>query len=344
MSATLIHARGFEWGRNLANHRLSSLFSSPAWIEAVVRTYGFDVLASIPANHGAADAAILFSHIRDVRGSRIVCLPFSDYCDPLIEDASAWSELVEPLLTLTSPVRLRCLWNSLPSGDARFTLYKRAKWHAIDLTRAEDNLWADLSGRARQNIRHAWRSGVVVREGKSLKDVQLFHRMHSHLRKAKYRLLAQPLAFFENLHEIFSHEDRVTVLIAELGDTPLAGIFLLQWRDVLYYKFNATLDQQSRPNDLLLWRAMLLGHRRGLATLDLGISDPDQPGLVRYKRKFATEERDICFFEWLPQEYRDPRENDASEVFGHITRLLTHPSVPDEITRAAGEAFYRFFA
>jgi CelD/BcsL family acetyltransferase involved in cellulose biosynthesis len=343
MSATLVQASGNEWSRNLASHRLSSLFSSPLWIDAVARTYGFDIVASVRSRSHAADDAILFSHIRDLRGSRVVCLPFSDYCDPLVEDPGTWRDLVEPLLTLDAPIRLRCLRSPLPNEDPRFTPYKQAKWHAIDLSRAQDALWDDLSGQARQNIRQACRSGVIVREGKCLEDVRLFHRMHSHLRKTKYRLLAQPLAFFENLHAIFSQEDRVTVLIAELDDVPLAGIFLLQWHDVLYYKFNATLDPRHRPNDLLLWRAMLFGHKRKLTFLDLGLSDIDQPGLLHYKRKFATEEGDIRFFEWLPQNYQNPQEGEASEVFKCVTQLLTHPSVPDDITRAAGDKFYRFF-
>ncbi len=136
----------------------------------------------------------------------------------------------------------------------------------------------------------------------------------------------------------------LTVLVAERDGEHLAAIFLLQWQDVLYYKFNASFDQSSRPNDLLLWRAMLFGRRLGMAMLDLGLSDLEQPGLVRYKRKFATEERDISFFEWLPKDIHDPRAEEASETLGHVTRLLTDPSVPDEITRAAGERFYRFFA
>jgi hypothetical protein len=47
------------------------------------------------------------------------------------------------------------------------------------------------------------------------------------------------------------------------------------------YKFNASVDQKYRPNDLLAWDAILYGHRRALTTLDFGISENDQPGLVR---------------------------------------------------------------
>ena len=50
----------------------------------------------------------------------------------------------------------------------------------------------------------------------------------------------------------------------EPSTASLAGILLLQFQDVLYYKFNASVDQKYRANDLLAWQAILFGHRRGL--------------------------------------------------------------------------------
>lgn len=342
--AGLVDARESGLWRDLAAHPFCSLFSSPPWGETLARAYGFAISASVQPACGHVEAALLFSHVRDLRGERILCLPFSDYCDPLVEGAASWGELVEPLLHLGVPVRLRCLRNNIPGGDSRFTPHKRAKWHGADLTRPEDELWAGLTGQARQNIRQARRNGVVVRSGKRLEDAQLFHRMHAHLRKTKYRMLAQPVAFFEILHEIFSCDDRLTIMMAELEGVPIAGILLLEWQDTLYYKFNASIEQRFRPNDLMVWEAMLLGHRRGLARLDFGVSDLDQPGLVRYKAKFATEERDVDFLQYLPDGYSDWRGEQASQVLGRVTRLLTDEAVPDGIARAAGTELYRFFA
>jgi len=343
MSPVVVSARSDKLGRDLSNHEFSSLFSSPMWIEALARTYDIEVSASVSGN-GDGHGVILFSHIRDIRGERIVCLPFSDYCDPLVSEAASWKELVDPLLGCNAPVRLRCLRNSLPAHDARFTLRRRGKWHGIDLTRPEDAMWAGLSTGARQNIRRASRSGLIVREKRGVDDVRNFHRMHVFVRKNKYRLLAQPFAFFANLHEIFSPGDRVTVLMAELDGVPVAGLFLLQWKNVLYYKFNASVDQRWRPNDLLVWQAMLLGHRRGLTLLDFGLSDLEQPGLVRYKRKFATEERDILFLESQSETGLDVRGEEASEILSQVTEWLTDPAVPDGLSQAAGDKLYRLFA
>ena len=79
MSATVVNARLHDWSAHFSGHRLTSLFSSPEWIEILSRTYGIEIQASVLENP-SVPATLLFGHIRDVRGDRIVCLPFSDYC------------------------------------------------------------------------------------------------------------------------------------------------------------------------------------------------------------------------------------------------------------------------
>jgi len=342
MNARLIDVRHEGFRPGMADHRLGSLFSSPPWIEALARTYGFTISASISPGRDGGNG-ILFSRVSDLRGDRIVCLPFSDYCDPLVEDAETWNELVAPILSFGLPVTFRCLRNELAVEDPRLATVGHGMWHGIDLTRTEDELWAGLSGSARQNIRKAQRGGVVVRETRSLDDIRTFHRMHLRLRKSKYRLLAQPLALFENLHDLFAPGERITVLLAEVDGEAVAGILLLEWGGTLYYKFNASTDPTLCPNDLLAWEGIRLGRRRGLRSLDFGNSDFVQPGLIRYKRKYATEERLITFLRWRPDGYADPRGEQASRTLGRLTQLLTAPEVPDDITGAGGEELYRYF-
>lgn len=342
-AATVVSARGEPYARAAAEHRLASLFSSPAWIEALSCAYGLRIEASAVLRHGRAEAALPFCRIADIRGERIACLPFSDYCDPLVEDPADWTALLAPLLAAGVPVRMRCLRNELPVADGRLRLSGQALWHAVDLGREEGAIWAALDGSARQNIRKAARHGVVVRRSSSLDDLRRFHAIHARLRKAKYRMLAQPFAFFEALHAGFAPGERLHLLLAEVDGTAVAGILLLEWGDTLYYKFNASIETHLRPNDLLAWEGIRLGRGRGLARLDFGLSDADQPGLVRYKAKFATEQRAISMLDWRPAHHADPRGEEVGRALHHLTRLLTEPSVPDTVTCAAGDQLYRYF-
>lgn len=334
-------ARRHDLRGALDEHPFASLFSSPRWLEVLEQSYGFEVRAVCTA--GPRSGVLFYVHVDDIRGERLVSLPFSDYCDPLVDDRRSWQQLAKWLLDTGLPVRLRCLRNTIPAADARFAATGRALWHGCDLTRSEGEIWAALGGSARRNIRHARRAGVSVRVGRNADDVRCFHTLHARLRKQKYRMLAQPRAFFENLWEVFVRSEQIAVLLAELGGTPVAGILLLEWQGRLYYKFNASLEHACRPNDLLAWHALRFGQERGLTLLDFGISDLSQPGLIRYKRKYASMEREVIFLERSPVPLARPRDQEASQMLHNLTRLLTEPTVPDEITTAAGDHLYRFF-
>jgi CelD/BcsL family acetyltransferase involved in cellulose biosynthesis len=337
----MVDGQSATW-RAIADHPLKSLFSSPCWTEAVARTYGFKVSMST-RNDGGADGAILYSRLSDLKGERIVCGPFSDYCDPLISEFDAWCELVAPLISMGVPITLRCLRNQLPAKDARFVKVSEAAWHGVDIAPPESEVWGGFWGAARQNIRKAQRSGVKVRASRQLHDLHVFYEMHCHVRKSKYRLLPQPFAFFEQLHASFAENDGLTVLLAEVDGSPVAATVFLECGDTLYYKFNASVERGVCPNDLLVWEGIRMGQRRGLKLLDFGASDLDQPGLLRFKRKFAATERRIVRLQFEPEGYLDRRASAANETLRSLTHWLTDPSVPDRITQAAGGDFYALF-
>ena len=328
---------------DLSGHRFVSVFSSEPWIEVLTATYGFNVKASTIVQGGETRAAIFYSEISDIRGERVVSLPFSDYCDAVVESEAEWQELIAPILGLKVPVRFRTVFNNVPHLDQRFAQDVCALWHGVDLRRPESELWNNLKDTARRNIKRAQKHGVTIREGQTVDDVQTFYRLHCHVRKSKYRLLAQPFSFFENIHASFAAGNRITVLLAELDGVAIAGILFLIHGGILYYKFNASTDLEFRPNDLLAWSGILLGQRRGLSRLDFGLSDLAQPGLIAFKRKFATDEKNIIQMQWSPIGYANSHARQTGKVLSNLTQILTAPEVPDSVARASSELLYRYF-
>ena len=130
------------------------------------------------------------------------------------------------------------------------------------------------------------------------------------------------------------HEDRV------VGST-----LFLEWQNTLYYKFNASapIHLNCRPNDLVMWEAIQYGKEKGYQYLDFGLSDWDQEGLIRYKRKFATEEKTISFLRYTPDCPTDPKVTQIQSLLPKLTDMFTDESVPDAITEQAGDTLYRFF-
>ena len=83
----------------LAAKDQGSLFTSPPWIRAVCDTYGFTPQARIFTDAaGCPTDGFAWVPISDIRGDRMVSLPFSDRAEPFIADRMAWSFLVDDAL------------------------------------------------------------------------------------------------------------------------------------------------------------------------------------------------------------------------------------------------------
>jgi CelD/BcsL family acetyltransferase involved in cellulose biosynthesis len=333
------------WCR-LVTQGTSSVFHSPGWMRVLSDTYGWEPNAFVLlGDSGQPKAGFPFCRISDMLGERIVAMPFSDYCDPLVEDADSWRLLIDRLLPERLPINVRCLHNDLPLADERFDLTKQAKWHRLDLRPDLDALWNAMHDSTHRAIRKSERAGLTVRIAESEHELRTFFEMHLKVRKYKYGLLAQPFSFFQNIWRQFVEAGHGFLLLAIHDEKIVAGDFFLDWKDTLYYKFNASLpdDLSFRPNDLLIWEAVQHGKQHGFAYLDFGLSDIDQQGLVRYKRKFGTEEKTISFLRHSPQAPPNRAEKELRELLGKLTNRFTDRMVPDLVTEKAGEDLYRLF-
>ena len=330
--------------RRLALGRHGSVFTSPPWIGAVCATYGFTPVGTLVLGwEGQPRSGLAWVPISDIRGDRLSSLPFCDRADPLIGAERDWNALVEGVITATAPLILRCFDDAPPAADPRFKPVATAAWHGTPLHGDVGELHRRLSQHARRNITIAERSGVQVRADTTRQAVHLFHGLHVTLRKRKYRLLAQPPALFDHIWEAFAPDEAIVTMLAYAGDELIAGAVFLAWGDTVYYKFGASRPDRLglRPNDAIFWAGLRWAIQRGARLLDWGPSDFDQPGLIAYKRKWASEQRQIVTLRAGGEHARSSPE--AAALLGELTRLLTAENVPDEVTRDAGVLLYRYF-
>lgn len=333
------------WQQLVTQHD-STVFHSPAWIRVLQETYPFHIRAYVLLNEAhEPTAGIPFALIDDMMDSRIACLPFSDFCDPLVRHFDEWYCLADKLLHNGSRISLRCLHNQTPVTDQRFKQVGRAKWHCVDLQQDEDMVWQGLQGSARRAIKKAKRSGVSIRISQDKDDLRAFFELHLRVRKYKYRLLAQPYQFFEHIWNQFLAPGQGTLILAVHEEQIIGGVLFLEWQNGLYYKFNASNPDKIalRPNDLIVWEGIRYGQKRKLHFLDFGLSDWEQEGLLQYKRKFASQEKTISFLRYTPEGSPSATETKLRKLFPQLTDLFVDASVPDTVTEKAGNSLYRFF-
>lgn len=327
--------------------RPSLLFQSPAWMKAIARTYGFPIRAVALYEKGRIQAGLPFALVEDELGPRVVALAFSDFCDPVGPRPAQVSTLLRFLVKLypQRQIKLRFVSAKAPPPGLGFALKKTARWHGLALEGKEDELFAGLSPRFRRSVLKARKQDLSVRRLKKaeLKD---FYCLHLKVRKDRYRLLAQPYNFFENVWDAFVKPRQGFFLGAFTPEGRLAAAHcLLFWRETLVYKFGASdyTFTNKGANHLLHWEGARYGLKHGFTLFDLGLSDDDQPGLIEYKRGLGATEKTIAFYE-RPAPADPPEAQSFRAAIAELTRFATGPEVPDHVTAKLGEALYRYFA
>ncbi len=317
----------------------TTLFHSQPWRRAVEEAFGVEIRRFSPISEPGGFA--YFSVIDDLRGRRVISTPFSDFCDPCLGPVG-WREFAGHLRSFDAPVTVRPFRNLVAANDDSFERRDELLWHSIDLEPGFDHLWDGLKSKVRTAIRRAPKAGITFRVSSRLADLEAFHAMHVELRRSKYGLLAQPFSFFDALRDGFG--DDLAVILAEEDGEPVAAMVYLAWNGVWYYKFSASVARNYRPNAALLIEACREGVERGLSLVDMGRSDIDQPGLLSFKRQFATEELPLTTLHWQPPGHANPSGAEATSALGQLTELLTRPDVPHDVTARGGDLLYRYFA
>src|SRR5260370_41497972 len=79
-----------RWDELVARHPGASVFHQRGWLEALARTYGYEpyVLTSASPGEPLKDGIVLDRVSSWITGCRLVSLPFSDHCDPLLDNPS----------------------------------------------------------------------------------------------------------------------------------------------------------------------------------------------------------------------------------------------------------------
>jgi CelD/BcsL family acetyltransferase involved in cellulose biosynthesis len=132
------------------------------------------------------------------------------------------------------------------------------------------------------------------------------------------------------------------VLVASVGNEPIAAAVFLAAGDTVIYKFGAS-DADAwrlRPNNALFWTAIRDACADGRRYLDFGRSDHESEGLRRFKSSWGAEE--------LPLVYSSTRPTAVAHTglpgrLGRAASFVIRRS-PPVVCRVIGRAFYRYAA
>jgi CelD/BcsL family acetyltransferase involved in cellulose biosynthesis len=283
-----------RWEKFATRHPRASVFHSFPWLQALSRTYGYKPIAYTTSDAGQdLENGIVFCSIESwLTGRRLVSLPFSDHCDPLVDTAQDHEVLAAALgrefeRGRWSYLEIRPLKPFTILTPLRHTAVTYA-FHQLDLGSNIDTIFGNFHKSSTQRkIRRAEREGLTYREGSSEAFLNDFYRLFTLTRK-RQGLAPQSKKWFANLMECFG--DAIKIRIALKDEGPIAAMITIRHKDTLTYKYGCC---DTRFNNLgcmhlLFWNAIQEAKSSGLRFLDFGRTDADQQGLITYKNRWGA--------------------------------------------------------
>src|SRR5208337_688189 len=169
-----------DWDRLVLSHPDFSFFHSAAWAKVLSNTYGHKPVYLRCSQRGELVALVPMMEVRSpLTGYRGVCLPFTDFCGPLIfgEGGSARafakvSEVARERKWKYFEVREgKSFWGSTVSALAFYG-------HTLDLRGGPEDLLTRFKSSARRALRKAERSGLIVQVARTREAIVEFYRLH----------------------------------------------------------------------------------------------------------------------------------------------------------------------
>jgi hypothetical protein len=295
-----------RWDEFIENQPLACVFHHSAWKEVLENSFPQlrpCYLIAENENGEIKGAIPLFLVKSWITGTRLVSLPFSLYCDPLVDSDCVSEILIKWILykkneVKASYVEIRTRLIEKLFKESKFKRLCGFKNHTLCL---EDDLGILKKNFdrtcVRQRINRAKKSNIIVAEASSEKEIRTFFELHCMTRK-KYGIPVQPYDFFKNMWKILYPQKMIGVLIAKLKSQPISAILFLKYKQRVHAEYMGTNDSflKYSPNILLFWESIKLAKNEGYKFFDFGGSSIKNKNLINFKKRWGTIEEDILHY------------------------------------------------
>lgn len=331
-----------SWSDLVASHPAASVFHTVGWLQALKHTYGYEpaVLTTSGAT-GTLTNGLVFCRVHSwVTGRRLVSLPFSDHCQPLVEKEGSLADLLANLQQQTTANRHRYveLRPASPLSQTPCYFGKSASFylHRLDLRSGVDEVFRRFHRDCIQRkIRRAERERLSIEANRSPETLKKFYDMVVRTRR-RQGLPPQPITWFHNLMDCLGSS--VTIRLACKNGRPVAGILTLQHGKRLVYKYGASDERFHALGGMacVFWHAIQEAISNGLDEMDLGRSDIGNPGLIAFKEHLGANGSALTYWRYPTSAASD---SDPSWIRRGAQQSFSY--VPDFCLPAIGSFLYR---
>jgi len=329
-----------RWPQMVKNDSKTSVFHSVEWLTALQETYGYEPLGYTSTAPGAPlSNALLFCRVKSwLTGHRLVSLPFSDHCEPLVDGVDQLHELLTPALQELKDGKIKYVdirplslsFSETTGGAESYFL------HLLDLRPTPDELYKKLHGDSiRRKIQRAEREKLTLEAGSSEKILEDFYNLHV-ITRQRQQLPPHPLKWFRNVLACLGADAQIR--IARKDGSAIASIFTLSHKQKMVYKYGCS-DAHSHNlggMQFLFWDLIRHSKEHGFVELDFGRSERTNTGLVTFKDRWGAKRQLITYLRYPPRPLSS--EQDPSIIIKLGKKVFSY--CPPGVLRLAGNLLY----
>jgi len=274
-----------------------SFFHSKEWAEVLVKSYNYSPKYFICIENNKLLAVVPFMFVQSwLTGKKLVSIPFSDFCQPLISDSCPSEDIMNELINQFSVLNIKYI--EFRSTDktypCRTKLFRTDQRHLLRLDKDEPSLLKSFSDNTKRNIKKATRENVKLKILNDDQGIKLFYNMNCETRK-KHGLPPQPFIFFNQILHCVIEKGYGDILFAEKDGIPISSAIYFKFGKKLLYKFGASYSKyfELRGNHFVMWEAIKKYLNEGFEEFDFGRTEIGHDGLRRFKIGWNTEELSI---------------------------------------------------
>jgi hypothetical protein len=334
-----------DWDLFVGRHPKGAIYHHSSWLKVLLSTYPQLSVAGFAVKNpdGSIRSALPFCTVKNRR--KAISIPFTPRCDPLVDSREDLDLLLRAVTDMVddnvvSSWEFRTLRVSDFVGTSLVEADYHHKTHVLSLDGGIERVRKSFHRSCiARPIRKALNLGVVVRDASSHADLRVFFQLHARTRQ-RLGLPIQPIAFFTNMWRLM-YPEQLTLFIAEYEGRPVSSLLAFSYKETVsleYLGYDAR-ELHAHPNHLLYYAAIEKACEEGFSLVDFGNTSPDNEGLLQFKRRWGTQEGDICYF-YYPSVPKSSSVDDHTltrKMFGTISRAL-----PLQLACAAGQVIYDY--
>jgi len=333
-----------RWSELVERYPSSSAFHTVAWLNALHHTYGYEPIAYTTSPPGAClENGLIFCRAASwITGRRMISLPFSDHCQPLLQSVESWRLLLSFLQSEVHRngfryIELRCL-ESPGSALTKlcYSVAARFTYHKLDLRPDLDSLFRSFHKSCIQRrIGRAEREHLVYEEGRSDPLLKSFYKLLVQTRR-RHGLPPQPFVWFENLAACLG--ERLTIRQVSKDGQAVACMLTIAHGQTLVYKYGCSDGRFHNLGGvpLLFWMTIQNAKQAGFGELDLGRSEADNPGLVQFKNRLGAASSGLTYYR-----YPQPSSHSVTAEWGTRVGRYVFSRLPEALLVRAADLLYK---